>query len=219
MVGALSAQATGTVLAGVAQNSTESGTAESYYQNSLRVFPYSPATHFSYGAWLYHERRGAEAATHLNYALERGFNSSICYALLAGAQDSAGKEAEAEQTLARAVQAYPVSAFLLVRHAIALEHAGRKEESKTEFSQALLLDARAARGWQQLINNDIDAAFAAAQQDNSIALPGQLTPQSAVFEVLQENEQRFPQSLHTGFRARMRAEQQQLTNGSAQVNK
>ncbi|MEP6568876.1 MAG: O-antigen ligase family protein [Acidobacteriota bacterium] len=219
IVGALSAQAAGAVLAGLAQNSAESGTAESYYRTSLRVFPYSAATHFSYGIWLYNQRRSAESETHLTYALERGFNSSICYAYLAGAQDSAGNQAEAEQTFARAVHAYPVSVFLLVRHAIALEHLGRSEESRTEFSRALFLDAGSARGWQDLINNDIDAAYATSQQDKTIALPGQLVPQSAVFEVLQENEQRFPQAVHTGFRARMRAEQQLLTNGSGQVNK
>ena len=219
IVGVLSAQATGAVLHGLAQNSSDAAKAESYYQASLRAFPPSAATQFSYGMWLYQRGRWAESVTHLSYALERGFNSSICYAYLAGAEDAAGNQVSAEQTLATAVSAYPVSVFLLVRHATALARIGRSEESKTEFSKALLLDARAARGWQQLINNDIDAAFVAAQQDKSIALPGELRPQSAVFEVLQENEQRFPDAARTGFRARMRAEQQQLTNRAAQPNK
>jgi hypothetical protein len=66
-----------------------------------------------------------------------------------------------------------------------------------------LLDSRAALGWQQLIDNDIDAAYVAARQDETIAMPGELVPQAAVFEVLQENEQRFPEAITTGWRAKM----------------
>ncbi len=203
----LSAQGAGTVLHGLAQVSAEPAKAEGYYQSSLRVYPASPATHFGYGIWLYNNRRGAEAVPHLRYAVENGFNSSICYAYLAGAADSAGDLALAERTLATAVRVYPASVFLLVRHAAALARNGRGAESKEVFSRALLLDPRAARGWQQLIDNDIDAAYLAAKHDLNIALPGELYPEAAVFEVLQENEQRFPGSAHTGWRARMRAQQ------------
>lgn len=203
----LSAQGAGTVLHGLAQVSAEPAKAEGYYQSSLRVSPASPATHFGYGIWLYNHRRWAEAVPHLRYAAENGFNSSICYAYLAGAADSAGDLASAERTLATAVQVYPASVFLLVRHATALARNGRVAESKDVFSKALLLDSRTARGWQQLIDNDIDAAYLAAKQDPSIALPGELYPEAAVFQVLQENEQRFPAAVHTGWRARMRADQ------------
>ena len=70
-----------------------------------------------------------------------------------------------------------------------------------------MLEPRAARGWRQLIDNDIDAAYLAAKQDLNIAMPGELFPQAAVFEVLQENEQRFPAAVRTGWRARMRTQQ------------
>lgn len=219
LVVALSAQAAGAVLHGMAQASVAPAQVEHYYKRSLQMFPPSAATRFSYGAWLYGQKRGAEAIPNLSYAVERGFNSSICYAYLAGAQESAGDSAGAERTLATAVRVYPVSIFLLVRHATALARIGRLEESNAEFSRAAALDARAARGWRQLIDHDIDAANVAAQQDKSIALPGELTPTSAVFEVLQENEQRFPEAAHTGFRARMRAEQQQLTDAARQTAK
>jgi O-antigen ligase len=203
----LSAQGAGTVLHGLAQVSPEPAKAEGYYQSSLRVYPASPATHFGYGIWLYNNRRGVEAVPHLRYAVENGFNSSICYAYLAGAADSAGDSPLAERTLATAVRVYPASLFLLVRHAAALTRSGRGAESKEVFSRALLLDPRAALGWQQLIENDIDAAYLAAKQDPNIALPGELYPEAAVFEVLQENEQRFPAWAHTGWRARIRAQQ------------
>ena len=205
LVGVFSAQATGTVLHGLAQSNPAD--AERYYRASLTAFPSSAATHFSYGLWLYNQRRGAEAISHLSYAVEHGFNSSICYAYLAGAQDSAGNQLAAEQTLAKAARVYPQSVFLRVRHSVALKNIGRGAQSETEFARAIFLDPRAARGWQQLIVNDIDAAWDAARQDASIALPGELAPQAAVFEVLQENEQRFPDMGDRGWRARMRTHQ------------
>ena len=207
VAGVLTAQATGTVLHGLAQSKAEPADAEKYYRASLTAFPSGTATQFSYGLWLHNQRRDEEAVTHLTYAVDHGFNSSLCYAYLAGAQDSAGNELAAEQTLANAVRVYPASVFLLVRHSVALKRTGRGEESKTEFARALLLDQRATRGWQQLIENDIDAALAAAKQDRTIALPGELIPEAAVFEVLQENEQRFPAAVDNGWRARMRTQQ------------
>jgi len=207
VVGVLSAQATGTILHGLAQSDAEPTHAEGYYRASLATFPSSTATHFTYGLWLYNQRRGPEAVSHLAYAVDHGFNSSICYAYLAAAQDSAGNQLAAERTFAKAVRVYPVSVFLRVRHSVALKRAGQDAESEMEFARALLLDARAARGWQQLIVNDIDAALVTAQQDTTIALPGELAPEAAVFEVLQENEQRFPAEANTGWRARMRTQQ------------
>lgn len=203
----LSAQGAGTVLHGMAQVNVEPVKAEGYYQSSLRIYPSSPATHYGYGIWLYSHGRGAEALPHLSYAVENGFNSSICYAYLAGAADSAGDSELAERTLATAAHVYPASVFLLVRYAVVLERNGQRAEASEVFARALSLNARAARGWRQLIDNDIDAAYLAAKQDLNIAKPGELLPEAAVFQVLQENEQRFPTAVRTGWRARMREQQ------------
>lgn len=203
----LSLQAGGITLHGLAQGSVEASKAESYYQASLQAFPSSTATHFGYGMWLYRQRRPAEAIPHLRFAVDRGFNSSTCYAYLAGAENSAGDLAAAERTLAAAVQAYPKSVFLGVRYAVALERNGRSTEAEVAFSRALSLDRRAARGWRALIDDDIDAAFLAAQRDRTIPLPWELLPEEGVFAVLQENEQRFPARTLTGWRARMRSMQ------------
>lgn len=203
----LSVQASGIILHGLAQTSVESSKAENYYQASLRVFPSSTATNFGYGLWLYRQRRAAEAIPYLRFAVDRGFNSSPSYAYLAGAETCAGDLAAAERTLATAVQAYPKSVFLLVRHAVALERNGRSTEAEVTFARALSLDRRAARGWRGLIDNDIDAAYLASQQDRTIAPPGELLPEEAIFAVLHENEQRFPDRASTGWRGRMRAMQ------------
>jgi predicted Zn-dependent protease len=153
--------------------------------------------------WLYRKGRSTEAVHYLQSAVDRGFNNSLCFAYLAGAQASAGDLVAAEQTLARAVRIYPVSVFLIVRHAAALERNGRMEEAQAEFSRAVSIDSRKALGWRELIDNDIDAALQAAQQNKNIAMPGELSPESAVLAIMQENEQRFPDHLNTGFRAGM----------------
>jgi hypothetical protein len=73
------------------------------------------------------------------------------------------------------------------------------------MAAALLIDSRGARGWQQLIERDIDPAVEAARRDSGIAMPGDLAPQEGVYAVLDENARRFPASVNTGWRARMRS--------------
>lgn len=206
-VALFTAQAVGTMLHASAEKGSDSTEAERYYRASLQVYPANNAAHLGYGLWLYRKGRSTESVPYLRHAVERGFNSSIGYAYLAGAQESAGELDEAERTLATAVRVYPASVFLLVRHAAALTRKGQDADSEIVFSRAVSLDSRAARGWRQLIDNDIDAAYLAARQDRNIALPGELAPQAAVFQMLQENEKRFPGVAHTGWRARMRSKQ------------
>jgi O-antigen ligase len=188
---------------GLAEGS--SGNAEQYYRASLKLFPVNAATHFSYGMWLYVNNRSPEGVPHLRYALSRGFNSSINYACLAAAEEAAGDLPAAERTLSTAVHVYPSSVFLLVKDSDALHRLGQDKEANDRFERASALDSRAARGWQQLITNDIDAAYRAAKQDSNIALPQELSPESAVIAVLRDNERRFPQFANTGWRARMRS--------------
>ena len=121
------------------------------------------------------------------------------------AESNAGELDAAERTLSEGVRVYPRSVFLRARHAAALRRLGRYREADMEMTAALLLDSRAARGWQRLIEDDIDAAIVAAKRDPSaVAMPGELQPEDAVFAVLEENERRFPSAVSTGWRARMR---------------
>ena len=200
-------QAVGTTLHAIAEASSDPTEAEYYYRASLKVYPANTAAHFGYGMWLYGSKHSNDGVPYLRHAVNRGFNSSICYAYLAAAEESAGELLLAERALATAVRVYPASVFLLVRHSAALTRIGRGAESKEVFSRAVLLNQREARGWQQLIDNDIDAALLAAKRDLNIALPGELYPTAAVLQVLHENEQRFPALAHTGWRARMRTRQ------------
>lgn len=203
-------RAAGTVLHGMAQSSADPASAERLYKASLVADGWSAQTHFGYGLWLYARGRAADSLPHLRYAAARGYNSSTCLARLAVAETEAGDLAAAERTLALAVRAYPRSVFLRVRHALALEASNHSGDAALEISAAELIDSRSARGWRQLIFNDIDAAVAAAKGDPAgVAMPGELQPEDAVFAVLQENERRFPEFANTGWRAQMRSSKMQ----------
>jgi len=199
-----SIQATGTTLLAVAERSNPAE-AERYYRTSLRVYPSSAAANFSYGMWLYSKNRFAESVPVLEKALAGGLNSSICYEYLAAAKDASGDNQAAERTLETAVKVYPRSVFLLTRHAVALQRLGRQAEARTEMDRALTINARVSRGWEQLIVNDIDAAYKAATRDSDIALPCELHPQVLVLVVLRENEIRNPELIQQGWRQRLRS--------------
>ncbi len=200
-----STQAGNSVMHALAQRNRSPVDAEQLYVIALRCNPFDAATHYDYGSMLYQLKRPAEAVLHLRHAVAYGINTSTSYAFLAAAEEESGDLRAAERTLAFAARVYPRSVFLLVRHAVALERLGRREESEMEFSTALLLNSRAARGWYQLIQYDIDEAVKAARQDSRIAIPGDLLPENAVYMILKENERRLNVSPTSGWRGRMRA--------------
>jgi predicted Zn-dependent protease len=178
---------------------------EKLYKGALRFNPFDAATHYDYGTLLYQQNRLVEAIPHIKYAVDHGINTSTAYAYLAAAEEQAKNSSGSEETLAYATRVYPRSVFLLVRYAAALDRIGKNAKSEVVMSSALLIDSRAARGWYQLINFDIDAALAAANQDQGIAMPGELLPQNAVYVVLKENERRLNISPNTGWRGRVRS--------------
>ena len=202
---AMGAQAASIMLQAAAQGSADQRGAESFYRSALRLNPYDVPARYDFGMWLYARGREREAVPHLRYAVERGFNSVVCYAYLAGAEANSGDLLAAERTLRFAARVYPRSVFIGVRHAAALERLGDKEAARVALREATEEDARSARGWYELIYNDVDAAVAAARRDPRVPMPGELLPPDGVFAVLQENEKRFPQSAATGWRARVRA--------------
>ncbi len=174
------------------QGNHQTEPAEQLFRKALQWSPYDGATHFRFGLWLDGEKRSAEALKHLRFAVTHGFNSSPCYALLAAAEAKAGETQAAEQTLARAVQVYPRSVFLRVRHAIALAEIGKTEAGAREYATALSLDARAARGWRQLMVFGPEAAQAAAYVNNAIAPPKELYPTAWTSPAISEHAKRQP---------------------------
>jgi tetratricopeptide (TPR) repeat protein len=189
MLGGRGAQATSTILHGAAQRWANSpAQAEQFFRGALALNPFDAATHFDYGLWLYYERRASEAVPHLRYATERGINVSVCYAYLAAAEAGSGDTIASAATLAHAVNVYPRSVFLRVRHSVALKRAGRAEAAAAEFDAALSLDARTARGWLELMSVGVDEAKVTAHNDKSVAMPGELYPENCIFAVIAEFE-------------------------------
>ncbi len=190
MVYSTGAQAAGAILHGLARTSATPARAEQLYLTSLRWDQQTPSTHYSYGLWLYFNNRADEAVPHLRFATTHGYNSSTCYAYLAGSEVDAGDLAAAERTYAYAVEVYPRSVFLRARHAAALTKVGKTQEAEAELTAALAINGRAARGWQQLINFGADAATHTARTDRSIAFPGELYPEECVQLTISEIERR-----------------------------
>jgi O-antigen ligase len=172
--------------------SAEDDRTERLFRLALRWNPYDGPTHFEFGSWLDGKRRHREAIDHFRFATEHGFNSSICYASLAKAEAAAGENVRAQQTLATAVQIFPRSIFLRVRHAIALAEIGKAKESASEYAVALQTDRPAARGWRQLMCFGPDSAYAAAKADPGIAAPRLLQPQSWAYPASAEQAGRPP---------------------------
>jgi predicted Zn-dependent protease len=141
---------------------------------------------------LYGTGRAGEALPHLRYGVERGLNTSLLYSYLASAESEAGDGRLAEQTLARAVNVYPRSVFLRVRHATALAEAGMMNDARKEYAAALILDERVARGWWYLINRGFDEAKRAAHEDSGIAFAGELYPENCIVPTISLNKRRPP---------------------------
>lgn len=185
-----SAQAINVMSRGLARMSASREQSEALYRASLGWNPYDPAAHYEYGLWLYGNLRPDEAVPHLRYGVAGGFNAVSCYASLAAAQAGAGDLAAAESTTGEAARIYPRSVFARVRHASALAEIGRSEEAEREFTAALSINARAARGWRQLISDGAgeEAAARPDSEASEIDLPGQLAPEDCVRVVLVESQ-------------------------------
>ena len=192
MFGSKGMQATSVAVQGKLASAQTAEEVDRIFNQALFWNPSDAGVHFNYGVWLFREKRAGEAITHLRYSVERGFNASICYAYLAAAEAEAGDLEAAERTLADAARVYPRSIFLRVRHASALAEVGRKEEANAEYSAALALNSRVARGWRQLICFGRKAAGTAAFRDKSIAMPGELYPENCIFAILDGNKNRMP---------------------------
>lgn len=193
MLFAMGAQSMNVLLNGAAQSSTSNAQAESRFRSSIFWNPYDAAAHFNYGLWLYYQGRATEAVPHIRFGVENGINTSVCYVYLASAEAESGDVAASEATLARAIEVYPRSVFLRVRHSSALAAQGRSQAAQDEYVKALSLNERVARGWWQLICFGKDAASDAARRDpENNLLPGLLLPEEAVLFVVAENKRRPP---------------------------
>jgi len=188
LLSSFSMQAISSTLNGAALWGKDRVRSEHHYEAALRWNAYDPSNHYNYGIFLLANEQSANAVPHLRYAVERGFNSSLCYGYLVTAETKAGDLAAAERTLSEALSAYPQSIFLRVRYANVLTQLGQTEEGAKQYESALSLNGRMARGWWQLVNLGLEEATAAARKDANIALPGELQPELCIYTVLEKKK-------------------------------
>lgn len=193
MLLAMCAQSLNVLMNGAAQASIDKAQAESRFRSAIFWNPYDAAAHFNYGTWLYFQGRANEGTPHIRYGVENGINTSTCYVYLAAAETEAGDLRAAEATIARAIEVYPRSVFLRIRHASALAALGRSQEAQDEYATALSFNSANARGWWQLICFGKEAASKAAiKEPDNVEWPGGLLPLEAVHFVIAENKRRPP---------------------------
>jgi O-antigen ligase len=188
LLSCFSMQAISSTLHGTALWGKDRVRSQQLYEAALRWNTYDPVNHYNYGIFLLANEQSSKGVPHLRYAVERGFNSSLCYGYLVTAEIRAGDLAAAERTLLEALSAYPHSIFLRVRYANVLTQLGKIEEGSKQYEAALSLNGRMARGWWHLVNLGLEGATAAARKDANIALPGELQPELCIFTVLEENK-------------------------------
>jgi tetratricopeptide (TPR) repeat protein len=193
MLFAMCAQSLNVLMNGAAQASIDKAQAENRFRSAIFWNPYDAAAHFNYGMWLYFQGRANEGTPHVRYAVENGINTSTCYVYLAAAETESGDLRAAEATIARAIEVYPRSVFLRIRHASTLAALGRSQEAQDEYAKALSFNSANARGWWQLICFGKEAASAAAKKEpDNVEWPGGLLPLEAVHFVIAENKRHPP---------------------------
>lgn len=160
-------------------------------EKAISIDPENGAIQAYYGNLLLNNGKANDAIPHLREAIRVGQATSIDYSYLATAQILTNDRIGAEETIAEALQAYPYSVFLRIRHAVILKDLGRQEESEAEFNKALAINDGQARSWW----NFIDKGGAVAAQlafDEKLPPLGDLLPGKAVYAIKTERELRFP---------------------------
>jgi O-antigen ligase len=186
----MSAQALSVIRSGQAQDASNASRSDELFRVALFWNRWDGPTHFTYGQWLYQQRRFQESIPHLRFGIRNGVNTSLCYAYLSSAEMKTGQATEAEGTLNEALKVYPRSVFLRVSRASLLSSQAKQAEADEEMSRALSINERDARGWWALINyGKEEATRLAIKEPKSVSAPGSLLPYDAVLFVLSDKEE------------------------------
>lgn len=169
-----------------ANRETETETAVSLYRKAYKADPDYSATYLFSSARRYADKDLSAAAADIRFAVDRGFGVVLTYCVLADAYQRSNDSVSAEGALKEALSIFPRSPLLRVKYAIFLADAGRANESAVQFALARNIDLKQANGWEYLLKNGSVAAFLAARNDPSIALPADLIPEAAVRHYVDE---------------------------------
>ncbi len=169
-----------------ANRETDTGKAISLYRKAYRSDPDYSATYLFSSARRYADKDMAAAAADIRFAVDRGFGVVLTYCVLADSYQRANDPVSAEGALTEALSIFPRSPLLRVKYAIFLADGGRINESTVQFAVARNIDSKQANGWEYLLKKGSVAAFLAARNDQSIALPAELIPDAAARHYVDE---------------------------------
>lgn len=162
------------------------------YNRAVTLDPENPDAEFDVGMRLFEADRFDEAALHLERSIAKGRGPSVSFSYLATAQLMAARPAEASNTFGQAVRLYPRSTFVLTRYAFLLKQAGDSGASEQELARASAIDPAAAKTWWLLMTEGSKLTAEAVKADKSMAEIMDLTPNPAIYAVLNERGALFP---------------------------
>lgn len=146
---------------------------------------------------LLNDARYPEAAVQYQTAIDKGIGTSSTYSYLISAHSLGGNDHAALDRAAEAVRVFPYSPFLLTRHSVLLEKAGKSDEAQTQFAQAQKIDARQAETWKLFITQGARKAAEAGRQGIGVPLMADLYPQDGLYAMLAERQILYPEERYT----------------------
>jgi tetratricopeptide (TPR) repeat protein len=163
------------------------------YQTAIGLDSEDPNPHFYLGNRMIAAGRYAEAAKHLNLAIQLGQGGSPTYSLLATAQFLSGNTGAAESTFSEAVKLYPRSTFVLSRYAFFLKLNGKMDAAATILERARTIHKPSSETWWTMSNDGAVKASKNASQNKELNEIMDLVPNAAIYAVKTEREIRFPE--------------------------
>jgi O-antigen ligase len=163
--------------------------AAAHYRLAMELDDENPEAPASFGMRLFFEKRFAESVPYLENSIAIGKATSTDFSYLASAYTLAGDRHTAENTMKRAADLYPQSAFVQVRHAMITRANGNVELADEILERARALDRRSANTWVELITNGPASASEKAFREKDSYVPVMdLRPNHAIYAVLDERE-------------------------------
>ena len=169
--------------------------AKPYYEFAMKLDNENPDAPNTLGMRLFFAKQFSQAAPYLDRSVRIGRSTSTSMSYLASAYTLAGDNLAAEKTMARAVELYPRSPFVLVRYASLVNANGNSDAATAALHSAKDIDRRAANTWSILINQgSLQASEAAFQNEADYVKVMDLKPNQAIYAVLDEKEINSPGS-------------------------
>jgi O-antigen ligase len=168
--------------------------AERHYSLAQRLDDENADAPYYRGIRLFQKEQYSDSVPYMAEAIHIGRARSVDFSYLASAQRLGGDTVGAELTMARALELYPRSVFVLMRYADLLKANGKEAECAAMLERARSLNRRDANSWWTFLNEGSNAAATLAFRDPAEYTPlMDLYPLNGVYAFRHEREIRFPE--------------------------